>query len=93
MALPDGERRSIIIITGIILIVLLALLNTIPFNPEDVCIENSGVWISEHNECENIEKSVCDKMHGEYKECASPCRHNSSASVCLKRCVKVCRIE
>lgn len=93
MALPDGERRSKIIITGIATIIILAILNTLPIDKEEICIQNKGKWLADSNECENITEAVCRKMDGKYTECASPCRNNSSASACIQRCVKVCMID
>lgn len=55
------------------------------------CEEAGGIWLQSSLECEvNDEGKWCDKEYGHYEECASPCRNDESAAVCIERCVSVC---
>jgi hypothetical protein len=54
------------------------------------CEVNQGRWLEAFNECEGIEASVCDEMGGTYNECASACRHDPEAEMCIEVCVAVC---
>jgi len=60
---------------------------------ENICLEHSGKWLKEYNECEDLNQNVCEEYGGEYIDCASACRHNPSAEVCVEVCVAVCKFE
>ncbi len=60
---------------------------------EEECLENDGIWIDEHEECENISESVCKELNGEFKECESACRNDPTAEFCTLQCVAVCSFE
>ena len=58
------------------------------------CISSEGGrWLQEHNECEYLPQLQCEKLGGEYNECASACRHNPAAQICIMMCVQVCQFS
>ena len=62
--------------------------------PEKVlaCISSEGSrWLQEYNECEYLPKTQCENLGGEYHECASACRHDPDAMMCILMCVQVCQ--
>lgn len=62
--------------------------------PENLCPSLGGKWLPEHNECESITQRQCSQLFvGTFNECASPCRHNPNAEVCIQLCVPVCTIK
>lgn len=52
-----------------------------------------GKWLPDHNECEGLSQLQCQEVGGTFAECASPCRHDPNAEVCVQLCVPVCSIE
>jgi hypothetical protein len=55
------------------------------------CGESGGTWVSEFNECEGLSAQQCTSKGGTFSECASPCRHDSKAEICVQMCVPVCK--
>jgi hypothetical protein len=60
-------------------------------NLQDKCEEYGGQWIEDYTECENIEAERCEELGGSYDECASACRHDADADMCIQLCVEVCK--
>lgn len=54
------------------------------------CIAFKGNWLEKFNECEYISEAQCRLLEGDFNECASACRHDSKAKVCIMMCVPVC---
>lgn len=55
------------------------------------CVSSEGGrWLQEYSECEYMPKQQCDNLGGEYNECASACRHDPEAMMCVLMCVQVC---
>jgi len=59
--------------------------------PKQACFDYNGKWLADYNECEGMEKSVCEEKGGIFEECASPCRHEPEKTVCIQTCVTVCK--
>lgn len=58
------------------------------------CLANpGGQWLAEYSECEYMPAKTCQKLDGEMDECASACRHDSGAEVCISQCVPVCKFD
>jgi hypothetical protein len=57
------------------------------------CEDLGGNFLEEHNECEYISQAECDILGGTYNECASACRHDPNAEMCIEVCVPVCYLE
>lgn len=57
---------------------------------QQTCTANSGKWLDEYNECENIQKQLCDSLGGAFNECESACRHQET-DYCIFLCVPVCK--
>ena len=64
-----------------------------PTNNQKNCENNKGKWIAKYHECEGLSLAMCEKYGMEYFSCASPCRHNPSAQVCIQMCVEVCKFK
>lgn len=86
----------------LILFAIVTIINSIPtivINQDDPvdyeleCVNNSGKWIKEYNECEYIKKDWCKERGGVFDECASACRHNKESQMCIMVCVPVCRLK
>ncbi|HSG16322.1 MAG TPA: hypothetical protein VLE70_08370 [Anaerolineae bacterium] len=60
---------------------------------EQACLDEGGIFIAEHNECEDISEDACTELGGEYDECASACRHEPADMVCTAQCVLVCSFD
>ena len=61
--------------------------------PENVltCLSNpDGRWIEEKQECEQMEAQSCKELGGRFNECASACRNQLDAEMCIQVCVPVC---
>lgn len=56
------------------------------------CEIKGGIWLKNFNECEQISKEQCTELGGEFNECASACRNDPTADVCIEICVAVCEI-
>ena len=68
-----------------------------PDNKETVCLNFSGKYLKNYNECEfrniKVGKDACKEMKGSFSDCASACRHSTksgSNSFCTTECVGVC---
>lgn len=58
------------------------------------CVSSEGGrWLQEYNECEYLPKQQCEELGGEYNECASACRHDPDAMMCILMCVQVCQFS
>ena len=63
---------------------------------EAYCKNNNGRFLYELNEtnkymeCEGIDENTCTSAGGRFDGCASPCRHDPNAEVCIQVCVAVC---
>ena len=55
------------------------------------CDHGGGSWLDDYFECENINKDWCDEAGGKFNECASACRNNPDAKICIMQCVSVCK--
>lgn len=58
-----------------------------------LCKQSGGTWLKNYLECENIDRDVCNRLGGSFNECDSPCRHDTSADLCITLCVRVCTIH
>ncbi|WP_067515863.1 hypothetical protein [Endozoicomonas ascidiicola] len=61
--------------------------------PENVlsCISVEGnKWVTEHKECEYMDENTCTDLGGEFNACASACRNDPEAEICIMMCVPVC---
>jgi hypothetical protein len=60
-----------------------------------LCEGGGGTWLSQYKECEGanlmVGKEKCVAFKGQYFECASPCRHDPKAEMCIALCIKVCK--
>ncbi|MCR4263544.1 MAG: hypothetical protein NUV98_02385 [Candidatus Roizmanbacteria bacterium] len=63
----------------------------IPSN-QSLCEQQGGTWQSEFSECEGVNPQQCEQIGGTYDECASPCRHDPNAEMCILMCVGVCTV-
>jgi hypothetical protein len=56
------------------------------------CAQMKGVWYSSEKVCEvnQLSASQCKAKGGIFNECASACRHDSTAQVCTMQCVLTC---
>lgn len=88
-------------ITKILIVLLFAVLvlssclpaadnNTDKNNLEESCRANNGVWLEQYQECESISQQWCEQNNGQFNDCASACRHDAEADVCIEVCVPVC---
>jgi hypothetical protein len=57
------------------------------------CVDAGGTWIESVRECENINQTVCEKLGGTHEYCASACRHDPTAEMCIEVCVEVCSFD
>ena len=60
---------------------------------EQACLDEGGIFIAEHNECEDISEDACTELGGEYDPCASACRHEPDDVICTAQCVLVCSLD
>ena len=56
------------------------------------CKEANGVWNAQYRECGGVSAPVCLKIGGEFNGCASPCRHDPDAQVCIEMCEQTCAL-
>jgi hypothetical protein len=56
------------------------------------CAMSSGVWYSGESLCEinSLSESQCIAKGGLWNGCASPCRHDPKAQVCIMMCALTC---
>lgn len=57
------------------------------------CAARGGTWSSEYGECTGIGQAACVAIGGDFDDCASACRHDPNAQVCILMCVEVCTIQ
>ena len=62
-------------------------------NRKDSCERSDGTWLEKYQECEHINRQVCTNFGGNFNECASPCRHDTTADRCITLCVAVCKFS
>ncbi|MCB9809402.1 S-layer homology domain-containing protein [Candidatus Peribacteria bacterium] len=55
------------------------------------CVAAGGNWLSAYSECEYGDESFCSTWGGSFNDCASPCRHDEDAAVCILMCVATCQ--
>lgn len=62
---------------------------------ENSCAINGGVWYSSENICEinSLSESQCTAKGGVWNGCASPCRHDPKAEVCIMMCALTCTFK
>lgn len=64
--------------------------------PENVlvCLSNLDArWIETTKECEQMDEQTCKNLGGRFNECASACRNESEAEMCIQVCVPVCNFS
>ena len=59
---------------------------------KQMCESAGGKWIASADECEKISMDECEKMGGSFDPCASACRNDPEADVCIMLCVEVCSL-
>jgi len=59
----------------------------------ELCEQLGGTWIDHANECEYIGEQECEALGGIFDGCASACRHDPDAEICIAVCVPVCYFE
>jgi hypothetical protein len=79
-------------VMGIIFIFVLSLVTGCG-TKEVTCEELGGNFLEAQNECEYITQEECDLLGGTFDDCASACRHDPNAEVCITLCVPVCYLE
>lgn len=57
------------------------------------CQQEGGTWSAEFNECTGVGETSCLALGGTFNECASPCRNDPKAEVCIMMCVQVCEFK
>ena len=80
--------KKIIFVIGALLLISISACADKDVSTE--CKNLGGKWISDAQECENISKENCDKLGGDFNECASACRNDPNAEICTMQCVLVC---
>lgn len=58
----------------------------------DLCVDAGGQYLEGegYHECEGVDQIKCNQMYGTFNDCASACRHDPEAEVCIDVCVPVC---
>ncbi len=64
-----------------------------PTTAGERCMANEGSWSAQYNECGGVSSATCKNIGGTFDECASPCRHDPNATVCVAMCAQVCYIK
>jgi hypothetical protein len=78
-------------VIGILLVLVLGLATGCGTKEVDVtCEDLGGNYLEEHNECEYLTQEECDILGGTFDDCASACRHDPNAEMCIEVCVPVC---
>ncbi len=62
-------------------------------NAGDRCMASGGTWSAQYSECGGINNATCENIGGTFEECASPCRHDPNAMVCVAMCAQICIIK
>lgn len=57
------------------------------------CAAQGGTWSAQYKECTGIGETSCKAIGGTFNECASPCRNDPDAQVCILMCVQVCAFK
>lgn len=60
---------------------------------ESDCQKVGGVYNAEMVECQGVSKNSCESIGGTFDECASPCRNDPSAEVCILMCEQTCLLN
>lgn len=60
---------------------------------EGKCVNRGGQWSREYKECVGVDQKSCIAIGGNFNECASPCRNDPNAEVCIMMCVQVCEFK
>jgi hypothetical protein len=60
---------------------------------EGRCEEKGGTWSAAFKECTGVDETSCKAIGGTWNDCASPCRNDPNAEVCIMMCVQVCTIK
>ena len=81
-----------------LILIILVLLILISCSKQEInyksnCEDYNGTWINISKECESITKEQCDILTGTFNECASPCRNDPRANMCVMSCVPVCKLN
>ncbi|MFW0871176.1 MAG: hypothetical protein ACKKL4_01850 [Patescibacteria group bacterium] len=59
---------------------------------KEASCELVGGEFNEYQECLGISDIQCETLGGRWEECASACRHDSSAEFCTMQCVQFCKL-
>ncbi len=62
-------------------------------NYQTLCENLDGTWLEESQECENISQEECENIVGTFDGCASACRNDPNAMMCIQVCVPVCSFK
>jgi hypothetical protein len=57
------------------------------------CAAQGGTWSEQYKECTGVNEGSCKAIGGTFNECASACRHDPKAEVCIMMCVQVCTVK
>ena len=57
---------------------------------QELCENVGGGYNAKFNECVDISEEACLVIGGEWDGCASPCRNDPGADVCILSCALVC---
>ncbi|MFA5131942.1 MAG: hypothetical protein WC444_01290 [Candidatus Paceibacterota bacterium] len=56
------------------------------------CTKVGGTWSETYKECTGISEVSCKEIKGVFNECASACRHDPEAKVCVMMCAIICQL-
>jgi len=94
-------KKIIILVIGLLIIMALAAVVYFTWPKKELatdqeglaqsCQKNSGAWLADYQECENVTKEWCENSSGIFFECESACRHNPQAEICTLQCIPVCK--
>jgi len=59
---------------------------------QTICENEGGQYSAKYNECSNISLETCSALQGGWSGCASPCRHDPDATVCITSCDQFCTL-
>ncbi len=57
-----------------------------------LCQSKKGTWSADYDECNGLKETECTQIGGTFYSCASPCRHDLKATVCIQSCAEVCQL-
>lgn len=66
---------------------------TTPTGAQSSCVNAGGTWDPANRECLGVNESTCKALKGDWDGCASPCRNDPGAEVCIQMCAEVCTIR